>query len=119
MRLFDKIKEAAKKGTILAQEAVDITKINSQISSKKKEIEERYKKIGQNVYDAHRANRREAAEAPILKLCSEVSRLLKEIASLELRLNAIKKEKVCSCGSVVSSDVKYCPKCGANLQNYV
>jgi ubiquinone biosynthesis protein UbiJ len=119
MRFFDKIKDAAKKGTILAQQTVDITKINSQISSKKKEIEERYTKIGHNVYEAHRMNRRDVAEAPILKLCSEVSRLQQDITSLEQRINAIKKEKVCTCGNVVANNMKYCPKCGANLQNYV
>jgi ABC-type ATPase with predicted acetyltransferase domain len=117
MSFFDKIKEGAKKGTELAQQTVEVTKINSQISGKKKEVEERYNQIGHIVYEAHRANRGESAEAPILKLCSEVSSMFQEIAALEQRINAIKKEKVCTCGSVVSSDIKFCPKCGANHQN--
>jgi formyltetrahydrofolate synthetase len=116
MSFFDIIKKGARKGTELAQQTVEITKINSQISSKKTEVEERYNKIGHNVYEAHRINRGEVAEAPILKLCSEVSRLLQEIAVLEKRINAIKKEKACTCGSIVSNDMKFCPKCGANLQ---
>jgi ubiquinone biosynthesis protein UbiJ len=119
MSFFDKIKEGAKKGTILAQQTVEVTKINSQISSKKKEIEEKYSNIGQIVFEAHRTNHREAAEMemPVLKLCSEVSRLFQQITDLEHRINAIKNEKACSCGSVVSSDIKFCPKCGNNLQN--
>jgi division protein CdvB (Snf7/Vps24/ESCRT-III family) len=114
---FDKIKEGAKKGTELAQQTVELTKINSQISSKKKEIEDRYNKIGHIVYDSRLSNQTADSEVTIQLLCKEVAGLFDEINVLEQKIQEVKKERTCTCGTVVSTDVKFCPKCGANLHS--
>jgi len=117
MSFFKKITDTVSKGvttaTEKAQQTVEITKLNNQISGKRKDIDKLFASIGEAVYDAYLAKEMFAAEAKVLPKCEEISAIHDEIAALNARIKTIRNEKDCdSCGKRVSEDTRFCPSCG-------
>ncbi len=117
MSFFKKITDSVSKGvttaTEKAQQTVEITKLNNQISGKRKDIDKLYAVIGEAVYDAYLSNDLFAAEAQLTPKCEEISAIREEIAVLDARIKAIRNEKDCpSCGKRVSEETRFCPSCG-------
>ena len=117
MSFFKKITDSVSKGvttaTEKAQQTVEITKLNNQISGKRKDIDKLYAAIGEVVYDAYLTNDLSAAEEQSKPKCEEISAIREEIAALEARIKEIRNEKDCpSCGKRVSDETKFCPSCG-------
>ena len=108
----DKLKDGAAKAADKAKESVEIAKLSTQISGKKKEIDKIYHFIGQSIYSA----RNEGTLDQTGELISFQSRLIdnldQEIKQLEARIKSIKNERECICGKVIPMDTKFCPHCG-------
>ncbi|OXS52274.1 hypothetical protein B1A99_34715 [Cohnella sp. CIP 111063] len=117
MSFFKKITDTVSKGvttaTEKAQQTVEITKLNNQISGKRKDIDKLYAAIGEAVYEAYLAKDLSASEDQVRPKCEEISAIREEIAGLDARIKAIRNEKDCeSCGKRVSEETRFCPSCG-------
>jgi ribosomal protein L40E len=112
MNIFQKLKEGANKATDYAQQTMKTTKINTQISGLKREIERNNTQIGHAVYEAYKANDLTLAEDTVRKLSNDNIELENEISQLEHEIEVIKNEKMCDCGSKASMDARFCPRCG-------
>lgn len=92
MGFFDKLKEGASKAADKAKETVEITRLNTQISSKRKEIEKNYLEMGKAVYQAYAANNSNQAEPAMENGCTAITNLLQEIIQLEQKIREVKNE---------------------------
>jgi hypothetical protein len=116
MSFFKKFTETVSKGvstaTEKAQQTVEITRLNAQISGKRKEIDKLFANIGAHVYEAYLAHDLSKAEAKVIPGCEEITAIRGEIVALENRIKTIRNEKECVCGKLVPYDTRYCPACG-------
>lgn len=109
---FDKLKQGASKVTDKAQQTVEITRISTQISLKKKEMDKRITLIGEAVFNAYCQDTLLQQESLIGQISEEIVMIQNEILSLELKIKEIKNEKNCMCGKVMPLESKFCPSCG-------
>jgi hypothetical protein len=116
MSFLKKFTETVSKGvstaTEKAQQTVEITKLHTQISGKRKDIDKRFAHIGEAVYNAYLAKDLSQAESQIIPECEAISGIRKDIEALEDRIRELRNEKECVCGNTVSYDTKFCPSCG-------
>ncbi|WP_373230529.1 zinc-ribbon domain-containing protein [Cohnella sp.] len=111
-RFTDTVSKGVTTATEKAQQTVEITRLNAQISSKRKEIDKLLAKIGESVYEAFKEKDLSLAEAKVIPGCEEISAIYDEIATIDGRIKAIRHEKECVCGKRVPSDTRFCPSCG-------
>ena len=117
MGIFDKIKQGATKAADMAQQTVEVTRLNSQISTKRKEIDKCLAQMGQFVFDAYQDHDLTAAEPQIHALSQEILNLQREIVSLEMKISEIKNEKHCpGCSNTVPYASKFCNGCGHRFE---
>jgi rRNA maturation endonuclease Nob1 len=116
MSFFKKLSDTVSKGvttaTEKAQQTVEITRLNAQISGKRKEIDKIFLKIGESVYEAFQMKNLSLAEAKVMPGCEEIAALYEEMAHLHERINEIRNEKECVCGKNVPFETRFCPSCG-------
>ncbi|BBI33038.1 zinc-ribbon domain-containing protein [Cohnella abietis] len=116
MSFFKKFTDTVSKGvttaTEKAQQTVEITRLNAQISGKRKEIDKLFAKIGESVYEAYVAHDLSQAEVKVIPNCDEITAIRVEIEGLSARIKAIRNEKDCVCGKRVPEDTRFCPSCG-------
>jgi rRNA maturation endonuclease Nob1 len=116
MSFFKKLSDTVSKGvttaTEKAQQTVEITRLNAQMSGKRKEIEKLFANIGESVYEAYLAQDLSMAESKVIPGCEEISAIRVEITSLDDRIKEIRNEKECVCGKRVPVDTRFCPSCG-------
>ncbi|MCD9021380.1 zinc ribbon domain-containing protein [Cohnella silvisoli] len=116
MSFFKKFTETVSKGvstaTEKAQQTVEITRLNAQISGKRKEIDKLFANIGASVYEAYLAHDLSRAESKVIPGCEEITAIRGEIAALDDRIKTIRNEKECVCGKRVPYDTRFCPSCG-------
>lgn len=116
MSFFKKISDTVSKGvstaTEKAQQTVEITKLNAQISSKRKDIDKLFAIIGESVYEGYEAQDLSSTEAKVLPKCEEITVIRAEIALLDERIKSIRNEKDCVCGKRVAEDTRFCSSCG-------
>jgi hypothetical protein len=116
MDLFRKISETVSKGvstaTEKAQQTVEITRLHSQISGKRKEIEKLYGDIGAAVFDGYLNKDLSLAEPKVIPACEEIAAIRHEIETLENRIMMLRNEKECVCGKKLPFDTRFCPACG-------
>jgi membrane protease subunit (stomatin/prohibitin family) len=110
MSFFDKMKQGASEAAKKAQQTVETTKLRVQISSKEKELEKAYKQIGEAVYQAYTSGNWKQAE--VVTYCEHIGILYQDIQSIEMKIKHAKQVKECRCGTMVASNVKFCPGCG-------
>jgi hypothetical protein len=112
MNLFQKLKNGANKATDYAQQTIKTNKMNTQITSIKREIEQNNLQIGHAVYEAYKANDLSMAEEVIRLFSNNNLALEVEIVELEHEIEVVKNEKMCECGRKVSVDARFCSSCG-------
>jgi RNA polymerase subunit RPABC4/transcription elongation factor Spt4 len=116
MDLFRKISETVSKGvstaTEKAQQTVEISRLHSQITVKRKEIDKLFTDIGEAVFDAYLAKDLSFAEPRVIPVCEQVAAIRHEIEDLGQRIMRIRNEKECVCGNKVPFDTRFCPSCG-------
>jgi predicted nucleic acid-binding Zn-ribbon protein len=116
MGFFDKLKEGAGKAADLAKETVEITKLNTQISSKKREIDKCHTRIGELIFNAFSIHDISSAEDQVTAICQDIAILQQEIRQLELKIKEVKNEKYCVCGKTIALNAKFCPTCGHKFE---
>lgn len=124
MAFFDKLNTLAKNVGDKANDAIEITKLNSKINSEKTAISESFRKIGEYYYERYTSMHKfdsevseflssiDANNAAILELEAQV-KFLKEETAPEVSADSV----ICpSCGKANISGIKFCSECGAKLE---
>lgn len=110
MAFFDTLTSKSKDVAKKAKDLAEITSLNSQVSSKESEIKNIYREIGKVIYE----NKTAWKEVDLTEQFAKIESLEEQIAKLKADILVIKGNKVCTqCGAEIASDVKFCPKCGA------
>lgn len=95
-----------------AKELTEITRLNGRISDAEYQIEELYRALGQEIYQAYR-------EAPLsvgTELIGRINDLNDDIAEYKAQIQAINQANLCpACGARISKGMLYCSSCGAKL----
>lgn len=119
--LGKKTQELASDTKTKADNAIQISKLNSKISDKKRENEILKSKIGEAYYNMT-ANKVKEEKVKLDELVEKVKANLKEIESLSVQIGEIKIReagggKLCpKCGNVVPEGAKFCTKCGYKFE---
>lgn len=114
-RLIQKLKEGASKASVKAQNVMEINRIHSQITARRKEIDSNIYNIGELVYDAYKKNDLTIAESGIMEIGKVNLALEEEIKQLEWKMSELRREKRCECGEIAPITAKFCSSCGNRL----
>jgi hypothetical protein len=112
MGLFDKIKKGVSGAGTKAKVTVDINRLKLQINSKRRDIDNKYKLMGEAYFHANMHGNTEGLEALLQGYCEDVINHQKQINELQVKIKEMGNEKECSCGRTVELAAKYCPTCG-------
>lgn len=94
---------------------IESTKLSSQISGEQKEIDKLFRSIGEIVY-AKSATGELVISEEVTGLVDEIRNHKSAIFAMKKNLAEVKGMKVCpQCREIISSDVAFCPKCGAPI----
>ena len=123
--ILKKIRSGAGKVAKEADRAVDIKRIELQISSINKQIEEEFEKLGKTVFDHSLTIEENDYTPPIIEkineLKNEISIKEEEVAEIKNQVmeaspKASKDKLFCSeCGAENASESKFCSSCGAKI----
>ncbi|MGI6050226.1 MAG: zinc ribbon domain-containing protein [Acetivibrionales bacterium] len=112
MAFLDDIKRFGKNITEKGKDAIEITKLNSQIGAEKDKIKDLYLKIGEAVYRAYVAGETTGYE----ELCAQIRASEDVISELNDKVLELKNSTKCSnCGNEVPKDTAFCSKCGTKV----
>jgi hypothetical protein len=123
--IFGKIKRGAVKVGKETDKVVDIKRVEMEIRSTKKQMDDLHRKLGEMVYDSKAMNTPENSE--VAGIVVKISDLKQLIISKEEEIRDIKLGKVgtpmpepgkrfCpNCGKVNDVDSKFCAECGAKI----
>ncbi len=129
MAFFDKLGDIAKNIGDKTGDAIESTKLNSEMSSKKREVSQLKQKIGDFYYDKYKMGK--VIDPEVLEFFMGVDELMLEINALQAEINNIKGEreyksapvssqpigiKCSNCGTVNDIGKKFCFECGAKLE---
>jgi hypothetical protein len=106
------MKQGASDAARKVEQTVEITKMKSQISSRDKDMEKLYTRIGSAVFHAYAAGDLSKSEDEVMDYCEQLSEIQQDIVLLGEKIKNIKLEKSCECGKVIPADAKFCPDCG-------
>ncbi|RUS43822.1 zinc ribbon domain-containing protein [Cohnella sp. AR92] len=114
---LDKFKNGAAKVADKAQQALEINRLNAQISNVRKDIEKNHSLMGQLAYEAYRNGDVAQATDKLVELSQQIDHHLATVAGLELKIREVKNEKACpGCNAVVAWDAKFCVSCGHKFE---
>ncbi len=112
MAFLDDVKRFGKNISEKGKDAIEITKLNSQIGSEKDKIRAVYYSIGEAVYKAYAAGENSDFE----ELCIQVKESENIINDLNAKVLELKNATKCpSCGNEVAKDTAFCSKCGTKV----
>ncbi len=123
--IFGKLKTGAGKVAHEADKTAHIKRIEMQIGSTNKQIEDQYQKLGEIIYDARVKGEPEDPE--VANIQTKITDLKQLIAAKEQEIKDIKEDKVVtptaapgkkfctSCGKENDAAVKLCAECGAKM----
>lgn len=109
---FDDVKKLGKSVAEKGKDAIEITKLNSQVSAEKDKMKDMFAKIGEQVY----ANFRNGNDQGFGEWCVQIQEAEARIEEIKAKVMEIKDASKCpNCGGEVSKEVAFCPKCGAKV----
>jgi rubrerythrin len=112
MAFFDDVKKLGKSVAEKGKDAIEITKLNSQISGEKDKMKDMFAKIGEQVF----ANFKMGNDQGFGEWCTQLQEAEGRIAELQQKVLEIKNASKCpSCGAEISNETAFCPKCGAKV----
>jgi len=112
MAFFDDVKKLTKNVADKGKDAIEITKLNSQIGTEKDKMKDTFAKIGETVY----MNFKNGNDQGFGDTCVLLQEAEARIEELRNKVLEIKDASKCpSCGTEVSKETTFCPKCGAKL----
>lgn len=115
MSIFDKVKQGASDAARKAQQTFELARLNSQKSSREKDMAKLYAELGEAMFEAYLTGETAVSEEKVASCCEQLLELKREIEAIEEKMKSVKLEKSCSCGKVVPSTVKFCPDCGTRF----
>ena len=112
-------------------DAIETTKLNTEISSKKREVSQLKQKIGDFYYDKYKMG--ELVEGYELGLFAEIDAIMAQVNNLQVEVSKIKGEdgqrpradtslggiKCSNCGTENELGKKFCSECGVKLEEEV
>ncbi len=112
MAFFDDVKRLGKNVADKGKEAIEITKLNSQVNAEKDKMRDMFAKIGEQVF----VNYKNGNDQGFGEWCVQMQEAEGRMSALNAQIMEIKNASKCpSCGAEVSNDVAFCPKCGGKL----
>ncbi|RUT31629.1 zinc ribbon domain-containing protein [Paenibacillus zeisoli] len=118
MDFLQRIKKGAGKATERAQNAVEISKLNNQISNIEREMGIYFQRMGQVFYEGYRDSDMSKAEKEMMDLAKTCDLLHEEKDEVRLKIASLRNERLCACGKVVPEEAIFCPYCGRKLESY-
>lgn len=116
MNFFQRIKDGAGKVSDRAQNAVEIGRLNTQITTIEREMGLYHQKMGEVFYDGYRQKDMSEAEKEMLELAKTCDLLVEERDEIRAKIAELKNERLCgACGRTVAEDGLYCQYCGHKL----
>lgn len=112
MAFFDKLNDLAKEVTYKANDALELTKLNSKINSEKTAIGELMRQIGEYYYSVYTAGT--PADPAIAQQLSEIDSHNLAIADAQAQIAALKAENESAAKPAVGAESIICPSCGKN-----
>lgn len=107
-----KVTSTAKAAAKKSGELVEITKLTIAINEEEEKIENLYKHMGKSIYAMCKENK--TLPEGMSESCDKITELVGNIKNLEQKIFELKKIRVChKCKAKISSNSKYCSKCGA------
>lgn len=116
MSFFDKMKTGMNQVKDKAAQTVEITRISSQISNKRKERSTQLEKLGEIVHQADLNGTLQESLEHIQSISTTITQVELEIESWESHLMKVKGEKRCDCGAVIPVDSRFCNSCGKEVK---
>ena len=100
------------------EQTVEVQKLKSQIHVMERSNDRDYKDIGKMIYD--RFKKGEIVEEAMVELCEAIAEREESIEKTKREIAQIKGFDVCpSCDSHLEPNMKFCPKCGAQVDGDV
>lgn len=116
MNFLQKIKSGAGKVTDRAQSAVEIGRLNTQITNIEREMELYYQKLGEVFYEGYRLKNMSKAETEMIELAKTCDLLSEERDEIRTQIAELKNERLCyHCSKIVAEDAMFCQYCGEKL----
>lgn len=112
MAFFDDVKKLGKSVADKGKDAIEITKLNSQITGEKDKMKDMFAKIGEQVF----ANFKMGNDQGFGEWCVQLQESEARIEEIKAKVMEIKNASKCpSCGAEISNETTFCPKCGAKV----
>ena len=112
MDFFQKLKDGANKAADMAQQTVEVAKLNMNISGKQKEVEQHLAGIGRVVLKDYKAGAISTEKSEITRLCNAILALETDISAVRDKIAGVKNLEICKCGAEAKLDAKFCLQCG-------
>ncbi|MDH4619343.1 zinc ribbon domain-containing protein [Brevibacillus sp. AY1] len=126
MSFFDKMKKGVSDAGSKAKSLVEVNKFRLNIQSLEAEIQDRYKRIGQAVYQStsdeigSEPELDQKTNVSIVQLSQEIRFRQQEITALNKKILELNHQKSCNkCGRLNQLEVKYCSECGHEFTQVV
>lgn len=98
-----------------SSDIVEITKLNSLISSEEERVERELTQIGRVLFEKFTTG--EQIDSDLSERCNNVAIMKNNIAEYKQKILELKGIKYCpNCGLQLSIDIKFCPECGAKQE---
>lgn len=118
---LDKLGDMAKNAADKTNDMIEISKLNSKISTEKQEIQELKIKIGSFIYSSYLENN-QGLPAEAAELCLQINNKSNTILQLQQEIDSLKStgdtkavNKCPNCSEPISPETKFCPGCGGKL----
>lgn len=94
-----------------AKDLAEITKLNYEIATTQKQIDNGYMEIGKQVFLQEKDN----LESPVADLCRNIIAAQQTIADIDAKIQLIKSEAPMNVASATAPSKKFCTSCGAEV----
>jgi len=109
MNFMDNLKNTMKNLAQKTSDVVEIQKLNLAVSQEKDKVRKIYIQIGEEVYKQFILGN----DLGFTDKCNEIAGYEEKIEELKDKIMRLKNAKKCEgCGSEISADAAFCPKCG-------
>lgn len=116
MNFLQRIKDGAGKVTDRAQSAVEIGRLNTQISNIEREMGLYFQRMGEVFYEGYSRKDMSNAEKEMIELAKTCDLLSEERDEIRSKIAELKNERLCgACGRAVAEDAMFCQYCGHKL----
>lgn len=117
MNFLQRIRDGAGKVTDRAQNAVEIGRLNTQISNIEREMGLYFQRMGEAFYEGYTRKDMSNAEKEMVELAKTCDLLSEERDEIRAKIAELKNERLCgACGKAITEDALFCQYCGHKLE---